>query len=257
MRAPRVALLLAVAVLAGCASPVHVASVEGRTGEEFARAFILTDPFPDLLVELDYDPAFPPSQDALEHARAALREVLPKREIRIVATQLPASFGARDWTRDELIALDAQTIDSRKPEALGEGEAAVIHVLYLDGRYDSGEGDVLGVAFKNVAFLFRDVDEVARLIPQGPADPEVLVERTVLLHEIGHIIGLVNRGVPMVKDHEHATVDHHSSNPESVMWSGVDTMEAYYGLIDEGRAPPSAFDADDVADIRAFVLDNA
>jgi hypothetical protein len=44
------------------------------------------------------------------------------------------------------------------------------------------------------------------------------VEQVTLIHEIGHAIGLVNNGLPMVEAHQDADHGAHCNNPDCVMY---------------------------------------
>ena len=48
------------------------------------------------------------------------------------------------------------------------------------------------------------------------------VEQVTLVHEFGHAIGMVNRGVPMVEDHHDTDHGAHCSNPDCVMYWTVE-----------------------------------
>lgn len=65
----------------------------------------------------------------------------------------------------------------------------------------------------------------------------------VLLHEFGHLIGLVDNGMRMQRDHENPDISAHSANPESIMWPGMPA--------DGAALWNRTFDADDYADIEA------
>lgn len=67
----------------------------------------------------------------------------------------------------------------------------MIHVLYLDGGtdQDSGSGSVLGLAYTGTSFaLFKQSCDATANLVVSPDE----VEATVLVHEVGHLLGLVN-----------------------------------------------------------------
>jgi hypothetical protein len=88
----------------------------------------------------------------------------------------------------------------------------------------------------------------------GPLDlikpPLVEVEQSVFVHELGHVLGLVNLGTPMVTPHEDTHPDRrgHSNNQGSVMYWAVETS-AIGNIL--GQNPPDDFDNNDRADLRA------
>jgi hypothetical protein len=81
---------------------------------------------------------------------------------------------------------------------------ATFYVLFLDGFFHDGSAerqDVLGVSIGDtgVIAMFKPVIETT----EQPLFPAVarFVEQSTLLHEFGHAIGLVARGVPLTSAH--------------------------------------------------------
>lgn len=143
-----------------------------------------------------------------------------------------------DWTAAEIrVAADAA---AKVPQGGGK---AVLRLLLLRGTFD-GSQDVLGVAVRgDVIALFAD--NIA-----GAATPLVsrsAIEDAVLLHELGHVLGLVD----LARNTGRADKEHpgHSSNRGSVMYWAVESSLVGQVL---GGPPPREFDAADVADLRAL-----
>jgi hypothetical protein len=87
-------------------------------------------------------------------------------------------------------------------------------------------------------------------LPQPPQAVERL-ERSTLLHESGHAIGLVDNGLAMVRPHEDAQNKGHSSDARSVMYWKVDSLQGLRDYILQDGSIPDVFDADDRADLHA------
>lgn len=49
------------------------------------------------------------------------------------------------------------------------------------------------------------------------------LETTVVLHEMGHLLGLVNVGSEMVEPHEDESYDHHCDNEDCLMYWAIET----------------------------------
>jgi hypothetical protein len=146
--------------------------------------------------------------------------------------------GAKAWTADDLRA----TADATSTVGQGGGRA-VLHLLQVHGTFEGSE-EVLGVAVRgDVIAFFPDSIE-------GSATPLVsaaAVEDAVVLHELGHVLGLVD----LARNTGRADPDHpgHSRNTHSVMYWAVES--SLVGQVLNG-APPKDFDGDDLADLAAL-----
>jgi hypothetical protein len=150
----------------------------------------------------------------------------------------PLAGGARSWTADDI----RSTADAAATAAQGNGRA-VLRVLQLRGTFE-GSAEVLGVAVRgDVIALFPDsIDDAATPLVSAAA-----IEDAVVLHELGHVLGLVD----LARDTGRADPDHpgHSKNTHSVMYWAVES--SLVGQVLNGP-PPRDFDTDDLADLRAL-----
>lgn len=248
------AVALVAAMLAGCAVPGSRPPAPTPYFEEVLRA----EPFTRLVIEVDHAPDRKPSDAALTHLRMTFANITRKADITLlVEPSLDAA--PRSWTGDELVALEA----SRRTTP-HEAPTAVLRVLYPAGDYAGNPGAAgvtIGGPVLGPAVVFLDVlrsmppPAGGGLLPELPLPEDTvrLLERSTLLHEAGHAIGLVDNGMPMVRDHRDpdGARGAHSANEHSVMYYAVDTYEGLRKtLTDEGRVPDT-FDSDDRADIRA------
>ncbi len=128
----------------------------------------------------------------------------------------------------------------RKEKSDPTGPKAALHMLYLNGRLD---GDQLGVAYyaTSVVIMQEFVRDLA-----NPTVSAATIEKAVVVHEVGHMLGLVNIGYTSPRDHEDPEHKGHSKNRGSVMYWAVDTIDVLTIL---GGGPPDRFDTDDLADL--------
>lgn len=136
-------------------------------------------------------------------------------------------------------AQQIRDIGNASSQRQGHDDTAVLHLMYLRGQFE--RDGVLGVTVRgDTTAIF--LDQVA-----GAATPlvsEARIERSVVTHEIGHVLGLVDlflgtkRGDP---DHPG-----HSRNPRSVMYWAVEADVVAQVL---GGPPPVDFDSTDLADL--------
>ncbi len=143
--------------------------------------------------------------------------------------------GARDWSAEDLVAAasSAAQVESGRAQV-------VLRLLFLHGTF-TGDTGVLGVAVAgDVAAVFDDQVSAAA----GLLVPASTVEDAVTMHEVGHLLGLVDlllgtgRGDPAHPGH--------SRNKRSVMYWQVES-DLISQLFDGGV--PRDFDDDDRAEL--------
>lgn len=142
--------------------------------------------------------------------------------------------GPRQWTSDELRALADRSSPAPTPQQ------AVLTLLFLRGGFAENERAV-GVAVRgDVAAVFADrVTEAA-----GTLGSRTAVEDAVTMHEVGHLLGLVD----LVLDTGRQDPEHpgHSPNRDSVMYYAVEST--LLGSVLSG-GPPQDFDQADLDDL--------
>lgn len=245
--------ILAFAGVAGCLSDGKGAT----TMPTRSQLLLWSSPDPILVLQLDFEKGTQPDPRALEWVMDNLRQVTHKRDIRVEMRELsdePSNAG-RNWSMGDLWKKHVTSYALENPALVDTNGTAYIHVLYLLGKFDDTSiGEAAGLAVTNAVWIFPQsfVTRANGLLAPTNKDPTDY-ELGVLLHEVGHVLGLVNNGAPMVRAHEHAKYRHHSSNPDSVMFEGVEggPDAAARWFEDHGTIYPIKFDADDLADLAA------
>lgn len=226
-----------------------------------SEAYASRVPYPNLVIEVDYAQGWQPDPWALESLRSTIRNVTDKDDVVILSpTPLPSERrfqdAEKDWEGEE-IALHEEFFDSGSPSSVvyGHGDTAYLHLMYLNGVY-KGEGQgAMGLATARTIFIFPEYFRERPGVAVGaareiiPDDTEARIERSVLIHEMGHQMGLVNNGAPMVRPHDDG--GSHSANPRSVMHRGIEETPLPRSPALENDYPYE-FDEDDLADLRAL-----
>lgn len=215
-------------------------------------AFIRSDVASSLTIEVDSFPGAEPSSSVTDSFGDVLRAVLNKPGgITFVEDGSLPSRGDTPWTFGEL-----QSLATNNESLTIDADATRLHLLFVDGRFmvDNVIGIVVGT---HAIVIFREVlDGVCSGAVLNPLMREELcdvAEVTVLTHEMGHALGLVNAGLPMVSDHEDPERAKHDVDPECVMYfafqgPGVgDLLGDFVG----GTAEPVGYCAPSLADIAA------
>lgn len=216
--APCPALVLLVAASTACGCAGRGGAVEPRHERtaiaQSLNAYILTDLVSRrLVVEVDWVAGSPPAPAALERLESVLARSCPEsKRLRVVIDdEIPQAEWRGSPQRQGLERLVAARLD-HDPAAWREEE--VLYVLYVPasepwyGKAYSGMTDLVTferddeVATVRVLLLFTEKIRDDALLWVRPAR----VERAVLIHELGHALGLVSNPEHTRKDHpDHCT----------------------------------------------------
>lgn len=180
-----------------------------------ARDFLTSGTFIRLVVEVDYVTGFRPTDAALQTLQAFLNARLNKAggiEIRLGnAIPLP---GRTSYSADDVRALERQHRSSYT-----DGTTVAAYLVFLNGQY-AGGANVLGIAYNNTSMAI--FSERIMQYTGGPLEPaQHTVEATVANHEFGHLLGLVNNGTPMQREHQDEPNAEHCDNPNCLMHYSV------------------------------------
>lgn len=219
---------------------VAVAADAGPVGAN-ALAY-LRDAHRKLVVEVTAVEGKGPRPEAIDLLKTRLGEVLSKPdgiEIRGAQT-IPASN--TEYSIKEIAELEDRY---RKVRSDREGPVASVHVLYINGRIrnDAPNVETLGAAYRASSIVMAP-DTIERA--SNPVLSADKIERAVLVHEFGHVLGLVNIGYRSPRDHEDPEHPGHSKNRASVMYWAVNSFDVANILAGD---LPTTFDADDKADL--------
>lgn len=222
---------------------VELTPVDDAAGVGVNGRAILRGDRPALVVEIDAQQGVEPDQAALDHMIAVLEEVAHKPQgIRVQGVDTFASTRTT-WNTEDLRGAAVE----HRSTATSDNEVS-IHVLYVAGSHaeDDSQTNAIGLAYSaSTVALFPDRWQgLASVLGSSEA-----IERAVLVHEIGHLLGLVNLGYTSDIDHEDPQHPGHSDNEGSVMFHAVETT--LIGQVFSGP-PPSTFDEADRSDLEGL-----
>lgn len=167
-----------------------------------------------------------------QEPRAAMATRIPERFAELLDKPAGISFVLDDtlpargddfvWTADDLDQLTRDSFDGDP-----DPNTIAIHISYVDGHSDSDgdSGVILGVAWGwlQVVMFKQTLDSscggsglIGGLSQRACEEAEF----AILSHEIGHILGLVDNGLPMVDDHRDPEAEHgaHDFDQNCVMY---------------------------------------
>jgi hypothetical protein len=199
------------------------------TGPGTSSQLYLTATKPKMVVEIAPIVGRTPDPDAVTLLlQRALDRCYKPGGITAVVDPAVASVvsGTHLWSLDDLHAFEQA---NRKVQPASD--TAVLWVAYLDGFY-AANSLVVGIAYDDHSVaVFKDV------VPSG------VNEGPVLVHELGHELGLVDGTAAMITPHEDTAHPRHDTNPQCVMYFSLD-------LGADGTAPDD-YDDNCKADLKA------
>ena len=206
-----------------------VAPEPGPVGS-WASVLLQPRPITQLVLQVASQPGAEPRQSTIDALVSVLGEVTGK-PVDTAGGIVPE--GVEVWSSGQI----RSTADSLP--ATNQGSVVTVRFLFLGGRAE--EEAALGIAVRSdVAALFPErIDDAA-----GPLLDAASVEEAVAVHELGHLLGLVDLAVDTGRDDPENPG--HSTNRASVMYWAVET-DLVSQLLSGG--PPRRFDEDDRADL--------
>ncbi|KIG19300.1 Membrane metalloprotease [Enhygromyxa salina] len=232
---------------------------DGDTGEELPQwaKLIRSDPYPRLVIELDSTPGFEARAEVAEDIVTLFSGMLDKPAgIEIVWDDEITPKGDGAWTPADRSQAASEHRNLEIPD-----DAVKVHVMFVDGHAAEDEemsGAILGYAWGSTIMMFKDTIQsncMAAIL--GPLQDQLCREAEYLIwaHEFGHVIGLVDNGLPMVEDHRDPNPDHgdHDANADCVMYWAYSSTDALDSILDRliNMQPPVEFDDACLADIDA------
>lgn len=221
-------------------NPDADASLHTRSVGASANELLSSSQYTSLKIEIQYMPGYAPDAGAMNHLQSTLTGILNKPGgITIVTKEIPGSASTT------LSANDVFEIEKKNRTVFTSGTQIGVYVLYTNGNYTSN--NTLGVAHKNTsAALFgKKIHDNSGGLGQAS---RTKLEATVLEHELGHLLGLVDLGSPMQTGHKDGANGSHCNNSNCLMYYASETSDIL-GFLITGNIP--AFDANCRADMQA------
>lgn len=198
--------------------------------------------FNKLEVELVYVEGYEPATATVSNLKAFLQNRLNKPQgITIIKTAIP-SPGLAPYSIS-----DIKEVESSFREAFNKDNTLAVFAFIADGSYEESN-NVLGVAYRNTSVVLfgSRIDELSGGVGQPS---QSLLETTVMNHEFGHIMGLVNVGSPLQSDHQDTAHGRHCTVKSCLMYWTAETGDVVSNLVGLSRAPD--LDSQCIADLQA------
>lgn len=205
-----------------------------------ANQLLSAGPYKSLKIEVQYMTGYAPDAAALNHLQSVLSAYLNKPSgITIVTNEISASSSTT-------LSIDqVRKVEEENRTVFTTGDQLGVYFLYTNGNFT--DNNVLGAAYRNTSMVLfgKKIHDNSGSLGQAS---RTKLEATVLEHEFGHILGLVDIGSPMQTNHKDAAHGNHCSNTNCLMYYASETTDIL-GFLVTGNIP--SIDASCAADLHA------
>ncbi|WP_209329664.1 hypothetical protein [Lunatimonas salinarum] len=195
-----------------------------RTGVgQLANQLLSADRFTRLEVEVVYMRGFRPTNQMMTEMVSFLEDYTHKPDGVIFREREIPAGGQQSYTVQELLDLEKE-----HRQRYNERNIMTVFLLVVDGYFsrDEEETFALGAAYQSSSMVLfgRRIAENSGILRRPGRE---MLETTVVLHELGHLMGLVNNGTDMVEDHEDEENEAHCDNSSCLMYWAVETNRVF------------------------------
>lgn len=230
-------------LLLSCDKSGSPSSSDGSNGKPVgvsARDILSATTYASIKIEIDYMTGCRPTATAINNLKAFINSLTNKPSgITFIYNEIP-DLGRSNYSLNDILA-----IEENQRSNFNNGNSVGIYFLFVNGSYT--QQDVLGVAYKNTSMcIFEKTikDNSGALLKPSTEK----LESTVIQHEFGHILGLVDVGSPMQTDHKDEANGNHCNNSSCLMYYQVETTNILANLL---NTPVPTLDANCKADLKA------
>lgn len=225
-------LLLSIALFFGCKEedPLPETPEEDTPVSETPitpNSFLSGSEFDKLVVEVQYVEGYQPKAESLAKLKTFLEQRLNKPAgIELTQNQV-ASPGKEAYSLN-----DIREIEEANRKEHHQGQTLTAYFFFADGDYASNSGDskVLGIAYGSSSMVI--FEKTIREFSGGISQPSTsMLETTVIKHEFGHTLGLVNNGTPMQADHQDEAHGRHCTDKNCLMYYTAETSDVVANLV--------------------------
>ncbi|AKK71363.1 hypothetical protein OK18_00775 [Chryseobacterium gallinarum] len=182
-----------------------------------------------LVIEILYMPGYAPDANAIELVKNFLSTFLKKEGgISIIQKEIAGATSA------SLSVEDIRSIENSSRTAFTNGSTMAVSIIYTNGQYYAN-ASTLGIAYRNtsIALLGKIIHDHSGGFGQVS---RTKLEATVLEHELGHLLGLVDLGSQMQVNHKDAANGNHCDNKNCLMYYASETTDIL-GFLNTNNIP--------------------
>ena len=180
-----------------------------------AKEYLSGDVYTSVVLDIAYEPGFQPDQRAINELDSFLKTYLNKpKGIEINQREIDDQ-NENSLTTKELVKIE-QTYRSR----LNSKDTLATFLFFANSKF-SENSSTLGLAYASTSMVI--FQKTIRDNAGGNTEVIRRLEESILKHEFGHLLGLVDVGTPEVNPHEDSGNPHHCDNKDCLMYYAAET----------------------------------
>lgn len=180
------------------------------------------EPYTGGFATLKYWDLLEKNLQALFEGRASTPEIVVPKEISEMSALV--NNNKEQWSVEEVLELSQKNQGEAEPLGVKH-----FNIYFLNGFSKEGS-HIIGyhISGTKVMVIFKDV--IKKSSESQSEHVAKYIEQSTLVHEMGHALGLVNNGLPMIHEHQDVAHGAHCSNKDCVMYyanEGVASMTSF------------------------------
>lgn len=211
-------LILCLLFLSACKKEIVLSKSDYKPLGSSAHGLLTASPYEALQIDINYMPGFSADTASINNLVIFLKKYLNKPDgINVFQHQIAAS------NKSILTTPEIVNIEVRNRAFFTSPGLLCIHILITDGSFTNLE--TFATSYWNTSICI-----FGRTIKDNSDGPFFVTKSrllsTVLQHEMGHLLGLVDQGSPMQQNHKDVANGAHCSNTNCLMHYTINTNAA-------------------------------
>ena len=216
-----------------------------------ANDLLANDTYSNMVIEAVYNPGFRPTALAMADFVSFIEERTFKNDISVVYREIP-SEGVETFSIQQ-----AADQESDVRTLYNEDDTIAIYIYFSDANAEGDDPDnqlvTLAAAYRNTSLIVYE-KTIKALAAQSSQITEADIEAATLMHEFGHLFGLVDLGTPQVNQHQDPISENHCIVDDCLMQAEIQFGGGMMGMLESLAAkanPAPALDAECILDLQA------
>lgn len=210
---PLTLVLLIVLIISSCSKEEPFSSTESIGSS--AAEFLKSDKYSKLYIEIDFVAGFKPTNASVNRLRTFLEARVKKPKGIVIdlddeITSPLITYRGRDFVNIEESNRDVYT----------SGSTMSAYLQILDGKIYQSTAAGTNYYNTSAAIMAEQIETSTDTLDNVNSDSALSY---VLIHEFGHMIGLVDIGSPMIENHSFNNLAGHCSNESCIMWPALNS----------------------------------